>query len=329
MPSPRPRPTPRDGPSRREVLAAGAAAAATLGLARFARAEPEPAAGEDGALTPLPRRPFGRTGFQSTLFGLGCFPLGGLREDDAALAVVLRAIDLGCNYLDTAPSYGRGLSETQVGRALAARPDAEVFVATKTNTRTADEARGDLEGSLKRLGRSPIDLVQVHAVTDAEDLERALGPDGPLAALQKAKEEGLVRHIGVTGHADPEVMRRTFERWPFASILFPLNCVDPHHLSFEKAPLPAAVEKGLARVAMKAFASGNLVKQGIDVTACLRYVYALDVSTVIVGCRTPDEVDHAVRVVKDTRPWTATEKNELLRRTLPHKGKGVEWYKRA
>ena len=71
-----------------------------------------------------------------------------------------------------------------------------------------------------------------------------------------------MRFVGVTGHADPDVMRKSITRWPFDAILFPLNCVDPHHLSFEQDTLPAAVEQGLARVAMKVFASGNLVKQG-------------------------------------------------------------------
>lgn len=311
------------GPSRRELLAAGAAGAA-LGLARTL-----PAATAKDETPPLPRRPLGRTGRQATLFGLGCFPLGGVQDDDAATKVVLRALDLGCNYLDTAPSYANGRSEKIVGRALRERPNAKVFLATKTHTRTADEARRDLEGSLKRLGVETIDLVQIHAVTDPPDLERALDAKGPLQALAKAKEEGLLRFVGVTGHADPAVMRKTFERWPFDSILLPLNCVDPHHLSFEKETLPAAVKKGLARIAMKAFASGTLTEKGVDATACLRYVYGLDVSTVIVGCRTVAEVDHAVAVARKNKPLTAEEKAALLRRTLPLRGKDVEWYKRA
>ena len=73
--------------------------------------------------------------------------------------------------------------------------------------------------------------------------------------LHEAREDGRIRFIGVTGHADPVVMRETFRRYPFDAILFPLNCVDPHHLSFERGTLPAAVERGLARVAMKVFAS--------------------------------------------------------------------------
>jgi predicted aldo/keto reductase-like oxidoreductase len=308
-------------PSRREVLA-GAAAAAAWGFsgAFDARAE-DP--------QPMPRRAFGRTGVRTTLLGLGCFPLGGLPDEGAAVDVILRALDGGCRYLDTAPSYAQGRSETRVGKALAARPGLEVFLATKTHTRTADDARRDVEGSLKRLGVERLDLVQVHAVKDADDLEAVVAKGGPVEALVKAREEGLVRFVGVTGHADPDVMRKSITRWPFDAILFPLNCVDPHHLSFEQGTLPAAVEQGLARVAMKVFASGNLVKQGLDPERCLRYVCGLDVATIIVGCRTVEEVDLAVRVAREDHPLDTEDRTKLLRQSLPHRGKGVEWYKRA
>ena len=243
--------------------------------------------------------------------------------------MILRALDAGCRYLDTAPSYAKGRSETRVGQALAARPDLDVFLATKTHTRTAEDARRDVEGSLKRLGVERLDLVQVHAVSDAEDLETVVAKGGPVEGLVRAREEGLVRFVGVTGHADPVVMRKAIDRWPFDAILLPLNCVDPHHLSFEKDTLPAAVKAGIARVAMKVFASGNLVKRGLDPEACLRYVCGLDVSTIIVGCRTVEEIDLALRVVRENRPLDAEEKTLLLQRSLPHRGKSVEWYKRA
>ncbi len=303
-----------------------------LGWGASAQADPADNPADGSAVGPakLPRRPLGRTGFQSTLFGLGCFPLGSLPDTDAAVEVIVRALDLGCNYLDTAPSYGQGRSEERVATALAGRPDAkDVFVATKTHTRTGAEARRDLEGSLKRLGRDRVDLVQVHAVKDAADLERALAPEGPLKALQQAREEGLVRFVGVTGHYDPVVMRRAIESDEFATILFPLNCVDRHRHSFEKETLPAAIEQGVGRVAMKVFASGNLVKKGVPAEPCLRYVYALDVSTVVVGCRTVEEVDLAARVAREGRPLGVEERAALLDSTARHQGPAVEWYKRT
>lgn len=317
-------------PSRREVLAHGAAVAssALLGVAGAAFAEEPERAAE--AEKPLPRRPLGKTGFEVTLFGLGCFPLGGLPDEDVAVRVIVRAFDAGCNYLDTAPSYGRrAAGEQRVAKALKLRPDHEVFLATKTHTRTAEDARRDLLESLLRLGREKIDLVQVHAVKDAADLKRVCADGGPLEALVAARKEGLVRHVGVTGHYDPSVMREACKRPEFAAVLFPVNCVDVHFRSFEKEMLPTAVEKGLGRVAMKAFAGGNLVKKGVAPEACLRYVYGLDVSTVVVGCRTVEEVDLAARLAREDRPLDAEAREALLRETQPHRGTRVEWYKRA
>lgn len=331
MPALPPSPAVPPGSDRRAFLTAVAGAALAAGAARGAGADP-PVGGAPPAApvrAPMPQRAFGRTGARVSVFGLGGFPLGGLATDEEGVAVVARALEAGCTYFDTAPSYANGASERRLGLALKGRPRASYFLATKTHTRTAGEARADLEGSLTRLGVQQLDLVQVHAVTDAADLERVLEKDGPLTALVKAREEKLVRFLGFTGHADPDVLRQLLSRFAFDAALFPLNCVDPHHLSFEAGFLPAAVEQGLARVAMKVFASGKLPTLGIDARDCLRYVYAQDVSTVVVGCRTRDEVALAADVAAEQRPLTPEQARALLARTQPHQGKGTEWYKRA
>lgn len=336
------------GTTRRDLLlrAAGGAAALAAGIG--------PAhADEKDAPKPLPRRPFGKTGAEVTVFGLGCHPLGGLRDEDAGIAVVRRALEAGCTYIDTAPSYARGRSETRVGKALKAfgakRLRAQgVMLATKTNTRTRDAAWRDLEGSLKRLQVDRIDLLQVHAIRGAADLEQALDTKrGPLKALHEAREQKLIRWIGVTGHWDPVVMAQTFQRYDFDSILFPLNCVDPHYvtrsgrgspgesISFLRQTLPPAVKHGLARVAMKVFSAGRLVNgkpaagvKPVRAEDCLRFTYGLDIATCIVGCKTTAEVDLAVRVARENRPLSAQESAALVASTRPHAGRGTEWYKR-
>ena len=308
--------------SRRAFLTAVAGAAVAAGAAPGLVADPP-------APPAMPLRAFGRTGVKVSVFGLGCFPLGGLPDEGKGVEVVRHALARGCTYLDTAPSYANGASERRVGAGVKGRPRASYFLATKTHTRTAREARADLEGSLKRLGVEQIDLVQVHAVGDAADLTRALAADGPLAALAKAREEKLLRFIGVTGHMDPTVLRTAVERYEFDALLFPLNCVDPHHLSFVKETLPAAVAKGVARVAMKVFASGKLPTLGIEPADCLRYTYGLDVSTAVVGCASTEQVDLAVRIAVEGKKLTPAEEASLLERTRPHKGRGTEWYKRA
>ncbi len=281
------------------------------------------------ATTPrtLPMRRLGATGEQVTLFGLGCFPLGGLPDEEKAIEVIVRALDLGCRYLDTAPSYARGKSETRVGKALRARSSLRPFVATKTLARTAAEARRELEKSLERLGTKRVDLIQIHSITSKDDLERVVGKDGPLEGLEKARDEGLVRFVGVTGHGDPALLAKVAAEKRFATLLFPLNCVDPHHASFEKGTLPAAIERDIGRVAMKVFASGKLVELGVDAEACLRYVYARDIATAVVGCRRVEEVELAARVAAENRPLATEAEAKLLASTRPHAGRATEWYK--
>lgn len=316
-----------EGASRRELLT-GALGAAVVGASVSARAEADPPPAVPAPVKPMPLRDFGATGLKVSVFGLGCFPLGSLPDEDEGVRLARLALDLGCTYLDTAPSYAEGQSERRVGLAIRGRARDSFVLATKTHTRTAADARRDLEGSLKRLGVEQIDLVQVHAVGDAADMERALAKDGPLAALEKAREEKLLRFIGVTGHRDPQVMRTAIERHAFDALLFPLNCVDPHHRSFVEGTLPAAVKRGLARIAMKVFASGKLPQLGVDAGDCLRYAYGLDVSTAIVGCSTPEQVRLAADVAREARRLTPLEERALLAATLPHRGASTEWYKR-
>lgn len=286
----------------------------------------------------MPTRPFGRTGARVSLFGLGCFVLGSLPDDEQGARLVTHALERGCTYLDTAPSYSSGRSERRVGLALRAWKGPRPLVASKTHTRTADAAWRDLEGSLSRLGVGRLDLLQIHAVRDAEDLDRALDEKhGPLAALLRAREQKLVRWLGVTGHFDPRTLVDALRRFAFDAILLPLNCVDPlyeipgeppERLSFLEQALPAAVGAGVARVAMKVFASGGLIERGLDPERCLRFTYGLDVSTCIVGCATPAQVDLAAGVARTHRALGEGEQEALRRAAGPAAGPKVEWYKR-
>lgn len=309
--------------SRREVLTGAVAVGAGFAVARAS----------DAAPAVMPTRPFGKTGARVSAFGLGCFYVGATGSDAEAVAVVRRALDLGCTYVDTAPSYARGQSERRVGLALEGRRD-QVFLATKTLERDPKAARKELEASLRRLRTDRVDLIQVHCVRDAADLDLVLSDAGPLPALVRARDEGLVRHVGVTGHEDPAVMKRCVEGWGWASVLLPLNPVDLHWKSFVEGTLPAAAAKGLARVGMKVFASGRLLQgRGAPSAAdCLRFAYALDVATTIVGCASVEEVELAARVAAEQQPLDAAARAALIAACKPYSGKtgrGVEWYKQA
>lgn len=311
--------------TRRGLLGGALAVGAGFALPRAAPAEPVRPA--------LPKRPFGRTGLDVSVFGLGCFYVGAARSDGEGADVVRHAIDLGCTYIDTAPSYFDGVSERRVGRALQGRRDA-VVLATKTLARTADEARRELEASLRRLATDRIDLLQVHCVRDTADLDLVLSEKGPLPALLRAKEKGQIRFLGVTGHEDPAVMKACIERYAWDSVLIPLNPVDLHWKSFVEGALPAAAAKGIARVAMKVFASGRIVAdpKGLPPEDCLRFAYGLDVTTAIVGCKSVAEVDLAARIAAEGKPLDPERRKALVADARKFSGKadgGVEWYKRA
>jgi len=327
--------------SRRALL--GGALAAGTGMALSARVEGGPA-----APPPLPTRPFGKTGRTVTAFGLGCYYVGAAPSDKAGVAVVRRALDLGCTYFDTAPSYVKGVSERRVGLGLEGRRK-DVFLSTKTLERSASGATSELEESLRRLRTDVVDMVQVHCVRTMADLASVLAEDGPLAGLRRAKEQGKLRFIGVTGHEDPAVMKATIEAYAWDSVLLPLNPVDLHWKSFVTGTLPTAVAQGIGRVGMKVFASGKLVsgiparpaergrlatpaRAGLLPEDCLRFAFGLDVSTVIVGCSTPAEVELAARIAADGQPLTAERRAALVELAKPFSGtgdRGIEWYKRA
>jgi aryl-alcohol dehydrogenase-like predicted oxidoreductase len=314
-------PSPKEARVTRRAVLGGAALAGAAWAASRAGAEP-PA---------MPTRPFGATGRDVSVFGLGSFYVGAAASDEEGKRIVLRALDLGCTYVDTAPSYVGGASERRVGLALERRRDA-VFLSTKTLERTRAAARTDLEESLRRLRTDHVDLVQVHCVRTSADLDAVLGPNGPLPALLEAKQKGQVRFVGVTGHEDPAVMRAAIERFSWDSVLLPLNPVDPHRLSFLEGALPAAAAKGIARVGMKVFASGRLVSGtgALRAEECLRFAYGLDVSCAIVGCSTVEQVEVAARAASQP-PLSAEETKDLVARARAFsgkKGRGVEWYKR-
>ncbi len=165
--------------------------------------------------------PFGRTGHDSTRMIFGGAALGRVSQDvaDRALDVLLAH---GINHIDVAASYGD--AELRVAPWLKRHPD-RFFVATKTGKRTATEAREELHRSLDRLGVARIDLWQLHNLADPIEWDRALSPGGAIEAAVEAREQGLVRFIGVTGHGAQiaATHRRSLARFDFDSVLLPYN----------------------------------------------------------------------------------------------------------
>lgn len=203
----------------------------------------------------LPTMPFGRTGHHSTRVIFGAAGLGGMRQERAD-AVLDRLLDAGVNHLDTAASYGD--AELRMGPWMAEHRH-RFFLATKTGERDGAAARAELERSLERLQVDSVDLIQLHNLVEPEEWEAAFAPGGAVEALARAQEEGLVAHLGVTGHGTriAGMHLRSLERHPFASVLLPFSFValqDPAYRADVEALLSVCADREVAVQTIKGVA---------------------------------------------------------------------------
>ena len=199
--------------------------------------------------------PFGKTGHLSSRVIFGAAALGGMKQDkaDPILEVLL---EFGINHIDTAAAYGD--SELRIGPWMREHRK-KFFLATKTGDRTYDGARDSLHRSLERLRVEQVDLIQLHNLVDEKEWQTALGPHGALEALIEARDKGLVRFIGVTGHGSQvaAMHRRSLERFGFDSVLFPYNFTMlgiPQYSADVEALLKICNERGVATQTIKSVA---------------------------------------------------------------------------
>lgn len=320
------------GIGRRELFQLGATAAAGLLVSRLEggetpmQASRAPLPQNPRTAQAMPTRNLGRTGHL-----VGIFSLGGQasieKPDNEAVAVPLieRAIDLGVNYLDTSARYGgdHRWSERYIGQVMKRRRN-EVFLASKTHDRTRDGSLRNLEVSLKLLETDRLDLWQLHNMQTMDDVEKVCAKGGALEAFLKAREQGLVRYLGITGHADPDVLMEGIRRFPFDTVLMAFNAADPQHLSFRKL-LSFAVEKEMGIIGMKVPARSRLLntfhppppeKQTtplklipgtLSMQEAMRYVLSFPFSTVIIGCDTIAQLQENVAIARDFRPFNEAQ----------------------
>ncbi|MEZ5229214.1 MAG: aldo/keto reductase [Acidimicrobiales bacterium] len=208
--------------------------------------------------TDLPLADFGRTGHRSTRLIFGAAALGGMSQSraDATIALVAEA---GINHFDTAASYGE--SELRLAPWLADHRS-EIFLATKTGERNGAAARAELERSLERMGVDQVDLIQLHNLVEPDEFEVAHGPGGAVEALAAARDEGLVRFIGITGHGTriPAMHSASLERFDFDSVLFPYNFTmleNPEYRADVEALLATCGERNVAVQTIKSAARGR------------------------------------------------------------------------
>ncbi|HEY0706593.1 MAG TPA: aldo/keto reductase, partial [Polyangia bacterium] len=228
------------------------------------------------------------------MLGLGGHHIGRAKSEADGIRLVQMAIDNGITFLDNCWDYNEGRSELWMGKALRNGYRARAFLMTKLDGRTKDAANKQLEQSLQRLEADVIDLVQIHEVIRMEDAERSFGPGGAMEAFVAAKQAGKLRFIGFTGHKDPKIHLHMLEvakrnGFVFDAVQMPLNLMDAHFRSFEKAVLPVLTEQNIGVLGMKAMGDGHLLKsKAVTPQECLRYALSLPTSVVITGCENVD-----------------------------------------
>lgn len=270
---------------------------------------------------PMPTRTLGRTGLKVPILAFG----SGSRflmyaDDDAAVAALNRAIDVGITYVDTAHSYGDGKSEERVGRVMATRRR-EVTLSTKIAARTADQARRQIELSLKRLRTDRLDVMHIHALKNAQDLAAIEAKGGVLEAMYEARDQKITRAIGITSHADPQALQAALERHDFDCTQMALNAgrvsmTDAMKIaptgpgSFEELALPVATRKHMGVIAMKVFGQEHLLGTAPP-EKLLAYALSLPVSLASVGMPKIDLVEINAAFARTFSPLSRRERNRL------------------
>jgi predicted aldo/keto reductase-like oxidoreductase len=356
-----------NGMNRRDWLKWGAAASVGMAATRLGGEEldvlPQGATGQGkpapagasaaSAETPwnprtakaMPTRALGRTGHLVGIFSLGAqASVEKPKNADVAVPIVERALDLGVNYIDTSARYGgpERWSERYVGEVMKRRRK-EVFLATKTHDRSADGSMQLLEKSLELLKTDHVDLWQLHAMATMQDVEKVCEKGGALEAFQKARDQKMVRFLGLSGHTDPDVLIEAIRRYPFDALLMTFNAGDKYHKPFKNNLLPLALEKELGIIGMKIPARGRLLttfqppeprpgaaplKPGtITMAEAMRYALSFPLSTIVVGCDDIRQLEENVQIAKNFVPLSEAQLAEIEKKVEPV-AEQSQWYKR-
>ena len=277
-----------------------------------------------GPAAKLPTRTLGKTGMEVSILGFGSGSRFLMYEaEDKALAALSQALDLGINYIDTAHSYGDGKSEERIGKLMAERRK-QVRLATKLSARTADDARRQLELSLKRLQTDHLDVLHIHALAGPDDLAAIEKPDGVLKAMYEARDQKIARAIGITCHASPEALKTALERHDFDCAQMALNAAMARMAegkggmkatpmargSFEELALPVALHKNMGVIAMKIFGQDQIIGVA-SIEKLLGYTLSLPVSLASLGMPKPEFIEQNIALAQAFKPMSDADRRDL------------------
>jgi aryl-alcohol dehydrogenase-like predicted oxidoreductase len=273
----------------------------------------------------VPTRRLGRTNENVSMMALGGFHIGAATLSDVeAVHLMHKAIDAGITFFDNCWDYNAGRSEDRMGQALGILGYRKrVFLMTKFDGRDRRTATAQLEESLRRLQTDHVDLWQMHENIRPDDADHLFASGGAIEAMLAAQQAGKVRFLGFSGHKDPAYHVHMFEvaaqnGFVFDTVQMPLNVMDAHFRSFEKAVIPVARQTDTAIIAMKTFGDRHILDARVVAPLqMLHYSLNLPVSTVVTGIDSMATLHQAVTAAVSYRPLSEAEVASMLARTAP------------
>jgi aryl-alcohol dehydrogenase-like predicted oxidoreductase len=266
-------------------------------------------------------RLFGNTDQSVTRVGLG--GEGVLRTQgraSEAIAVIEEAASMGIFYFDSARAYAG--SEGYYGSFWPKYADlrAKIFQTSKSASRNREGASSDLVHTLATMEIDHLDLWQIHDVRTQEDITRIEDRGGALEAFSEAKETGQARFIGVTGHYSPRILEYAVKNWPVDAVLMPVNPVEAIIGGFLDSVLKAAEDRGLAIIGMKVLGSSHYIFRdaGITPKLLIRFALSQEITTAIVGCSSPQEVQDLAEAGRDFQPMSQEDQRQLVELFRPY-----------
>lgn len=293
----------------------------------------------------LPTRKLGKTGLDVTCFAIG----GGPFDADYSKSeeIIETAIQRGCRFFETARNYGRGASEEGFGKFLTPTYRKEITLMSKTEARDADNVNRELDLTLKALKVDQLDIYLMHAISSPEDFENRR-KNGVLDAMRKAKEEGKLKHIGFSGHADPFAHRYVIEQHidDIEVVLMPINIADPTQSSFILNTLPKAIERNMGVIGMKIFAGGGffggnvvwgrqrgvarqrIIPEFLSTKEAQHFSLSMPISATTIGCHDKNHVNDNIDNVLSYSGMSQSERDLLIEKiTAIALAEPIEHYK--
>lgn len=250
-------------------------------------------------------------------------------SEEVALDMLSYALDNGLYYWDTAHIYENknngAVSEERIGKLIKTRRK-EVFLSTKVRSRDPEEAKKQIELSLKRLQTDKLDILKIHAVESQEDVDALSKPGGLIDVVQKMKEEGVTRFVGFSGHNNAEAMKAVADRGDFDTMLIAMNHHGNHKNDRKNITVPAALKQGMGVMLMKAVRPKEQNPE-FDGTELARFALSLDgPAGLTLGMDSKEIVDKNLDLLRNFKPMNEEEKSEMAQSLNPFfNHKDLEW----